>query len=124
MPLTPRLKISILVNRLETKTSKVQQVGVFESKAPVRLVLSGVPLLVVNNIDIAQGVVNEAEPNIGVKMICIAIVLNKRIQEHPWIEGVIHPEAQQISGKTTFRQFHIISRVINVGGKSVIGPKS
>ncbi len=77
--------------------------GVLESEGPVQLAgLEGIAAVVVDDENVAQGTMDQIEPQIGTDLAQVTVVLDKGTEKHLGTEGIIDSKTQQSAGQVPF----------------------
>jgi len=96
--------------------------GVFERKDPVGgLIPTGGSILGEDNEEIAEGVVDQIESDIGDDLAVLAVVLNESVQKSLGIERVAQPKSDQVNGEFSSRESDHVPGEIQFGPQMLVG---
>ena len=89
---------------------EIEQVGQFDDqRAPSGLIGQGVQGVVVDNVEIAQRVVDEIETEVRAEELRIRVVLDERIQEGARREPVNEPRPDELGRECAARQMYPVA---------------
>ena len=79
-----------------------------------------VPAVVINQVEIAQGVMNEVETDVRAHLVRVGVILKEPIEKQPRRKSVTQARANQSGPERAIRQIHPVVAVIHIDVHMII----
>jgi hypothetical protein len=91
---------------------EIEKIRQFDDKRALDRTALRVAPVVVNEVQVAQRMVNEIETDIRTDLVCIGVVLKKCIEKQAWRKSVEEPGTNQHRGERAIRQMDAVVAVV------------